>query len=77
MLFRSLREHLRAVHEAIAADVDVRGYFAWSLLDNFEWSRGYDPRFGIVRVDYETLERTPKQSARWYSDVISQNGIDV
>ena len=72
-----LREHLRAVHEAIAADVDVRGYFAWSLLDNFEWSRGYDPRFGIVRVDYETLERTPKQSARWYSDVISQNGIDV
>ena len=72
-----LRAHLRAVCEAIEAGADVRGYFAWSLLDNFEWSRGYDPRFGIVRVDYETLERTPKQSAVWYRDVISQNGIDT
>jgi beta-glucosidase len=72
-----LREHLRAVYEAIEAGADVRGYFAWSLLDNFEWSMGYDSRFGIVRVDYETLERTPKQSGRWYSDVISKNGIGM
>jgi beta-glucosidase len=72
-----LREHLRAVYEAIEAGADVCGYFAWSLLDNFEWSHGYDPRFGIVRVDYETLERIPKQSARWYRDVISQNGINM
>jgi beta-glucosidase len=71
-----LRDHLRAVHDAIEAGADVRGYFVWSLLDNFEWSMGYGPRFGIVRVDYETLERTPKQSARWYSEVVAQNAIN-
>ena len=47
----------------------MRGYFAWSLLDNFEWAWGYAKRFGIVRVDYDTLERTPKASARWYADL--------
>ncbi|HWJ21964.1 MAG TPA: GH1 family beta-glucosidase [Gemmatimonadaceae bacterium] len=67
-------DHLRAVHAAIAAGADVRGYFAWSLLDNYEWSLGYSKRFGIVHVDYETLERTPKQSARFYSEVIRTNG---
>jgi beta-glucosidase len=72
-----LREHIRAVRGAIEAGADVRGYFAWSLLDNFEWSMGYGPRFGIVRVDYETLERIPKQSARWYRDVIAHNGIGI
>lgn len=61
--------HLRAVHEAIAAGVDVRGYFVWSLLDNFEWAFGYDKRFGIVYVDYETQKRIPKASARWFSEV--------
>ncbi|HEY0808282.1 MAG TPA: GH1 family beta-glucosidase, partial [Pseudonocardiaceae bacterium] len=65
-----LAEHLRAVAAAVAQGADVRGYFAWSLMDNFEWSYGYDKRFGIVRVDYETLERTPKQSALWYRDTI-------
>ncbi|HEX9338867.1 MAG TPA: family 1 glycosylhydrolase, partial [Pseudonocardiaceae bacterium] len=65
-----LAEHLRAVASAISEGADVRGYFAWSLLDNFEWAYGYDKRFGIVRVDYETLERTPKQSALWYRDTI-------
>jgi beta-glucosidase len=48
----------------------VRGYFAWSLMDNFEWAEGYAKRFGIVHVDYETQERTPKQSALWYRDNI-------
>ncbi|MGD9028178.1 MAG: GH1 family beta-glucosidase [Anaerolineae bacterium] len=72
-----LRGHLRAVHEAIGAGADVRGYFVWSLMDNFEWAMGYGPRFGIVRVDYETLERTPKQSALWYKDVIARNAIDL
>src|SRR5699024_1952418 len=52
--------HLRAVHAAIAAGADVRGYFAWSLLDNFEWAYGYGQRFGIVHVDFETQRRTPK-----------------
>jgi len=69
-----LRDHLRAVHRAIAAGVDVRGYFAWSLLDNFEWSLGYSKRFGIVHVDFATLARTPKDSARFYADVIASNG---
>ena len=55
--------HLEAVDEAMRAGVDVRGYFAWSLLDNFEWSYGYEKRFGIVHVDYETQARTPKDSA--------------
>jgi beta-glucosidase len=61
--------HLRAVHDAIAAGVDVRGFFQWSLLDNFEWAYGYDKRFGIVHVDYTTQRRTPKSSARFYAEV--------
>ncbi|MFE5793123.1 GH1 family beta-glucosidase [Streptomyces sp. NPDC056503] len=61
--------HLEAVHRAMADGVDVRGYFLWSLLDNFEWAYGYAKRFGMVRVDYDTLERTPKTSARWYARV--------
>ena len=72
---RFLREHLLAVHRAIAADVPVQGYFLWSLLDNFEWERGYGPRFGIVRVDYATQTRTPKQSALWYRETIRANGL--
>jgi beta-glucosidase len=69
-----LHDHIAAVGEAIAAGVDVRGYFAWSLLDNFEWSLGYAKRFGLVHVDYQTLERTPKSSARFYADVIRTHG---
>lgn len=69
-----LREHLRAVHRARDAGVDVRGYFAWSLLDNYEWSHGYSKRFGIVHVDFETQRRTPKRSARFYAEVIGSGG---
>ena len=68
------REHLRAVHAAIEAGADVRGYFAWSLLDNYEWSSGYSKRFGLHHVDYETLVRTPKASAHFYADVIRTHG---
>jgi beta-glucosidase len=68
------RGHIRAVRDAIVQGVDLRGYFAWSLLDNYEWSLGYSRRFGIVHVDYETLARTPKASARFYSEVIRSNG---
>ena len=67
-----LAEHLAAVAVARQRGADVRGYFAWSLLDNFEWAYGYDKRFGIVRVDYQTQARTPKQSALWYRDTIRQ-----
>ncbi|HEU0055081.1 MAG TPA: family 1 glycosylhydrolase, partial [Longimicrobium sp.] len=68
------RDHLRACRDAIARGVDLRGYFAWSLLDNFEWSAGYSKRFGIVHVDLETQTRTPKRSFRFLRDVIATNG---
>ncbi|MEU3251178.1 GH1 family beta-glucosidase [Streptomyces sp. NPDC006997] len=70
-----LRSHLAAVHRAIEDGVDVRGYFLWSLLDNFEWAYGYSKRFGIVHVDFATQRRTLKSSARWYADVITENGV--
>lgn len=66
-----LRGHLEALAAAVAAGVDVRGYYVWSLLDNFEWARGYGQRFGIVRVDYDTQERIPKDSYRWFRDLIA------
>jgi beta-glucosidase len=69
-----LREHLRVAHRLIQEGIDLRGYFAWSLLDNFEWSLGYSKRFGIVHVDYATQRRTPKASARFYSEVIRTHG---
>jgi beta-glucosidase len=66
-----IREHIDAVERARAAGVDVRGYYVWSLLDNFEWESGYDKRFGIVFVDFETQRRIPKRSALWYRDLIA------
>ncbi|MEO3807573.1 GH1 family beta-glucosidase [Sphaerisporangium sp. B11E5] len=66
-----LRDHLDAVADALAEGVPVEGYCVWSFLDNFEWAEGYEPRFGIVHVDYETQRRTPKNSALWYRDVIA------
>ncbi|MEV0041881.1 family 1 glycosylhydrolase, partial [Streptomyces sp. NPDC050804] len=70
-----LRAHLAAVHRAIAAGTRVRGYFLWSLLDNFEWAYGYSKRFGIVHVDFATQRRTVKDSARWYAAVIGRGGL--
>jgi beta-glucosidase len=64
--------HVRAVHEAIAAGVDVRGYCVWSLLDNFEWAEGYTQRFGLVHVDFATQRRTPRASYRWYRDLVGR-----
>jgi beta-glucosidase len=69
-----LRKHIAALHAAMGAGVDLRGYFVWSLLDNFEWSLGYSKRFGIVHVDFATQKRTPKSSARLYSRIIASNG---
>jgi beta-glucosidase len=69
-----LRKHLTALHAARGAGADVRGYFAWSLLDNFEWSLGYSKRFGIVHVDFESQRRTPKDSAHFYSRIIASRG---
>ena len=61
-----LEKHLAAVRRAITDGADVRGYYLWSLMDNFEWAYGYEKRFGAVYVDYATLTRTPKSSALWY-----------
>ena len=69
-----LRTHLQAVRNAIDQGADVRGYCAWSLLDNLEWAHGYAKRFGLIHVDFETLERTPKASAKYYADVIARHG---
>ena len=69
-----LRKHIAAVHAAMTQGADVRGYFVWSLLDNFEWSLGYSKRFGIVHVDFETQKRTPKDSARFYAEIIASRG---
>ena len=66
-----LREHLAALEGAVAAGVDVRGYFVWSLLDNLEWSHGFTKRFGIVHVDFATQKRTLKASAVFYRDYIA------
>ena len=70
-----LHEHLARVHQAIAAGAPVRGYFTWSLTDNFEWAFGYSKRFGLIYVDYPTQRRIPKQSARWYAQVTRNNGF--
>jgi beta-glucosidase len=70
-----LREHLDAAARAIEAGVDLRGYFCWSFLDNFEWAEGYQKRFGLVYVDYGTQRRIPKASAAFYAQVIRHNGL--
>ena len=69
-----LRKHIGAIHAAVRSGVNLRGYFVWSLLDNLEWSHGFSKRFGIVHVDFATQKRTPKDSARFYSQVIATNG---
>jgi beta-glucosidase len=71
-----LRGHLTAVHDAISHGADVRGYYCWSLMDNFEWSWGLSKRFGLVYVDYSNCERSLKDSAWWYRGVIAANGLD-
>ena len=66
-----IQQHLGAIKEAIDEGADVRGYYVWSLLDNFEWAYGFEKRFGLVRVDYDTLARTPKASYHWYREFIA------
>lgn len=74
---RYLDAHLRSVRQAIAAGVDVRGFYAWSLFDNFEWAWGFAQRFGLVHVDFETQVRTPKASAHWYADICRTNALNA
>ena len=70
-----LRNHLTQLHRAAVEGYPVKGYFCWSLLDNFEWDDGYSKRFGLHYVDYKTLKRTPKLSAEWYKAVVAQNEV--
>jgi beta-glucosidase len=70
-----LEGYLGACHEAINKGVKLKGYFLWSLLDNFEWALGYTRRFGLFHVDFDTRARTPKASAAWYKNVILNNGF--
>ncbi|UCM88576.1 GH1 family beta-glucosidase [Streptomyces marincola] len=72
---RYLEEHFRAAHRAIADGADLRGYFVWTLLDNFEWAHGYSKRFGLVHVDFETQVRTLKDSGRWFSEITRANAL--
>ena len=72
-----LRDHLAACHRAIQAGVPLDGYFQWSLMDNFEWAKGYEQRFGMVWVDFATQQRIPKASAEWYQAAIQHNGFAV
>jgi beta-glucosidase len=72
-----IREHLLWVHKAISEGVDVHGYFHWSLLDNFEWDKGFWPRFGLVEIDYETLERKIRPSALEYKKICETNTLKI
>ena len=73
---RYIKEHLRWLHRSIRKKADVRGYFYWSLIDNFEWVEGFWPRFGLCEMNYETMERKPRKSYYYYKKVIKQNGIE-
>jgi beta-glucosidase len=72
-----LRAHIQSTYHAIHAGAKVRGYFAWSLLDNFEWAYGYSKKFGLVRVDVDSQKRIPKQSALWYSKIAENNAVFI
>jgi beta-glucosidase len=71
-----LQKHFAAMHQAISEGVDLRGYYQWSLMDNFEWAWGYTQFFGLIHVDYQTLKRTPKDSYHWYREAIKANGYE-
>ena len=71
-----LRAHLTQLHRAASEGYPVKGYFLWSLLDNFEWADGYSKRFGIHYVDFATQKRTPKLSAQWYKAAIAANAVE-
>ena len=70
-----LDSHLRAALRAIADGIDLRGYFVWTLMDNWEWAEGFDAKFGLYHVDFDTQQRTPKDSALWFAEVTRRNGL--
>jgi beta-glucosidase len=72
-----ITEHLKWIHKAIENGIDVRGYFYWSLLDNFEWSFGFKPRFGLIEVNYQNYQRTPRSSAYLYGQICKDNCLEI
>lgn len=72
-----IRDHLYQVYKAIGEGTDVRGFFHWSLMDNFEWDKGFEPRFGLVEIDYRTLERKPRPSAFYYAQICKNNSLSL
>jgi len=74
---RFIIEHLKWVYKAIKDGIDVRGYFHWSLFDNFEWDKGFEPRFGLIKIDYKTLQRIPRPSSKVYAEICKNNGINL
>ena len=72
-----IKEHLKWTHKAIEEEIDVRGYFYWSLLDNFEWNEGFWPRFGLVEMDYKTMERKIRPSAWEYAKIAKENAVEI
>jgi beta-glucosidase len=74
---RKREKNVLLLREAIQDGVDIRGYYVWSSMDNYEWAAGTSKRFGLIHVDFETQERVWKNSAYWYRDVILRNGLDI
>jgi len=72
-----VKEHLKWVHKAIEEGVEVKGYFHWSLIDNFEWEKGFEPRFGLIEIDYQTLERKIRPSAKFYAKICQSNNLTI
>lgn len=74
---RFIQDHLTQIHHAMQRGVPVKGYFHWSFMDNFEWALGYTPRFGLVYINYNTLQRTIKDSGKWFQQVIQANALSL
>jgi len=72
-----IKDHLFWMHKAIEDRIDVRGYFHWSLMDNLEWHRGFEPEFGLISIDYHTLDRKPRPSAYYYAKICKENTLGV
>ena len=72
-----IKDHLYWIHKAISEGIDVQGYFHWSLIDNFEWEKGFEPRFGLIEIDYQTLERKPRPSAKFYAKICKDNQLTI
>ena len=72
-----IRDHLFWIHKAMEEGIDVKGYFHWSLMDNLEWHKGFEPEFGLIGIDYKTLERKPRPSAFYYAEICKNNSLTI